>query len=435
VEISVVDENIESIDFEEVVDLVGITGYTCYIPRAYEIADEYRSRGVPVVIGGIHASMLPNEVLEHADSVVIGEAEEIWPKLVDDFKNRSLQKIYKAESQPNLQNALVPRWDISNADSYSNFTIQTGRGCPNDCGFCSVHVMNGRKCRHKPIEILIEEIKLLRKINKNKSFLFADDNLLAVPKYAKDFLKAIKPLNIKFTIQASIDRLDNEEMLSLLADAGCIMVFIGFESVSQKSLDSVNKSRINNVDRYKEVVEKVHSAGIEIMGSFILGLEDDDKDTFKNVTDFINEANILFAMINILTPLPGTRLYLDYKNNNRITRTAWNDYNGESVCIRHDSLSEEELLKGRVYILRRIYSYKILHKKLRYLARKGAYDLCPRPLKESIALVITSLLSGDPERALFISKCLWGFNRVSIGSLIFALSLHDHAYSDTLNRK
>jgi radical SAM superfamily enzyme YgiQ (UPF0313 family) len=275
VDVRITDENVEPIDFEEEVDLVGITFLTGLAPRAYEIADAYRAKGVVVVLGGIHASMLPDEAILHADSIVIGEAEETWPNLIEDFKNGDLKKTYKAEQQPDILESPLPRWDLVKNDKYMYLTFQIGRGCPNDCDFCSVHQYNGRRYRHKSVEQVIEEIKTLKQICPNKSIFIADDNILSKPSFAKELFKAMEPLEIKFTAQASIDRLANEENLEMLYRAGCRHVFIGFESVDQEGLESVNKGRVNDIDMYKSVVDKIHARGIEIIGSFILGLDQD----------------------------------------------------------------------------------------------------------------------------------------------------------------
>ncbi|GAH17833.1 unnamed protein product, partial [marine sediment metagenome] len=193
VEVILTDENAEPVNFEEKVDLVGITGITSVIPRAYEIADEFRKRGVPVVMGGIHVSMLPEEAIEHCDSVVTGEAEEIWEQVVKDAQKGSLQKFYRTPRFPDLANSPTPRWDLLKNDAYSYFTLQTGRGCPYDCDFCTVKVFNGRRYRHKRVEQVVREISFLQSIDSKKLIFFADDNLLSVPGYAKELFKAIKP--------------------------------------------------------------------------------------------------------------------------------------------------------------------------------------------------------------------------------------------------
>lgn len=377
VEVTITDENVEPIDFDERVDLVGITFYTCLAPRAYEIADEFRSCGVPVTLGGIHTSMLPEEAVQHADSVVIGEAEEIWPQLISDFREGKMQKFYHAPRFPDLtdhKNAPIPRWDLLENDKYCYFTIQTGRGCPHDCDFCSVKVFNGRKYRHKTIEKVVEEVKTLQKINPRQPIFFADDNLLAVPSYARALMEALIPLKINaFWCQSSVDRLKDDNLSRLLYDAGCQMVFVGFESVSQKSLDLMTKSKINKVEEYKEIVEKVHSHGIAVFGSFVFGSDADDETIFEDTVKFIDDTNISFSMINILTPLPGTRLCQRVENENRLLHRDWKEYDAEKLCFKPKLISAESLQKGHDWVLQQLYSYDALYKRLDTLGEKGIY--------------------------------------------------------------
>ncbi|MCM8781233.1 MAG: B12-binding domain-containing radical SAM protein, partial [Candidatus Omnitrophica bacterium] len=244
VEVVLTDENVEPINFDEKVDLVGITGITCVIPRSYEIADEFKKRGVPVVMGGIHVSMLPEEAIRHCDSVVIGEAEEIWEQVVRDAQKGNLQKFYRAPRFPDLTNSPIPRWDLLKNDKYCYFTIQTGRGCPYDCDFCSVKVFNGRGYRHKTIDSVIEEIKTLQKIDYKKLIFFTDDNLLASPKYSEELMQRLIPLKIKtWWCQSSVNRLKDDRLLDLMYRAGCRVIFVGLESVSQKNLDVMNKGQ------------------------------------------------------------------------------------------------------------------------------------------------------------------------------------------------
>ncbi|MBE0447622.1 MAG: B12-binding domain-containing radical SAM protein [Actinobacteria bacterium] len=434
-DVVITDENLEPIDFEEEVDLVGISFFTSYAPRAYEIADIYRSKGVRVVLGGIHASMLPDEAIVHADSVVIGEAEETWPRLINDFKKGTLQKFYRAERFPSLKNSPIPRWDLLEANAYSYFTVQTGRGCPHGCDFCAVHAFNGRKYRYKSIDRVVKEIELLKSINPRKNILLADDNLLAKPSHAKELLKVLELLDITFTAQVSIDRLEDDEMLDMLCKAGCLTVFVGFESISQESLDTVNKSRVNNVTRYKKVVEKAHSVGIEVLGSFVLGFDADDNQIFEETANFIQDSGVAFAMINILTPLPGTRLYNQFVKERRILSDQWQNYDAEHVCMVPKNMSGEELLNGRTWLLKEISSYPALYKRLRNLSDKGVYSRAMPSTKERILIILKCLISADVKRFWFILKSFWRPKSVSIASALFAISVHDYAISLPFNGK
>jgi radical SAM superfamily enzyme YgiQ (UPF0313 family) len=441
VEVVLTDEDVEPINFEEKVDLIGITGMTCVIPRSYEIADEYRKRGVPVVMGGIHVSMLPEEAIQHCDVVVIGEAEEMWEQVLRDAQKKNLQKFYRTTRFPDLTNAPVPRWDLLKNNAYSYFTIQTGRGCPFDCDFCSVKVFNGREYRHKKIERVLKEVEELQKIDSRKLMFFTDDNILAVPKYAQELMQELKPLKIKsWWCQSSVNRLKDDRILDLMYDSGCRVVFVGFESVSQKSLDAMNKSQVNKVADYKEVVDKVHSHRIAVFGSFVLGSDNDDERIFEETVKFIDETNIAFAMVNIMTPIIGSKLFGKLKNENRILDTNWEKYNGEYVCFKPKSVTITSLKNGFKFVIIRIYTYKKLYKRLSSLWSKGILVRSRTSFlnsfsKSRILFTFTCLFNPDLNRTIFILRSLWNSNIASItGSILMALSFHDYAFPKKINR-
>ncbi len=221
VEVVLIDENVEPINFDEKVDLVGITGMTYLISRSYEIADEYRKRGVPVVMGGIHVSGLPEEAIQHSDSVVIGEAEEVWEHIMRDAQKGDLQKFYRAPGFPDLNNSPVPRWDLLKNNKYLYFNIQIGRGCPYNCEFCTVTLFNGRGYRHKPVAKVMEEIDVLQKLDKRKALFFTDDNILSNSSYVKHIFKQLVNKKVQWWCQASINRLKRMKYLSL-----CMMLAV-----------------------------------------------------------------------------------------------------------------------------------------------------------------------------------------------------------------
>jgi len=428
------DEKIEPIDFDEKLDLVGITAMSANIVRAYEVADEYRNRGVPVVMGGIHVSMLPNEASEHCDSVVVGEAEEIWERVIRDAQKKDLQKLYRAEQFPELTDAPIPRWDLLKNDKYITFTLQTGRGCPYNCDYCSVKSFNGRKYRHKTIQPVVEEIKFIQRINPGKPIFFTDDNLLAVPHYAEELLQAIIPLNIfGFWCQASVNRLKNEKLLDLMHKANCLVVFVGFESLSQKTLESMNKSQINKVEEYRETILDVYSHKFVVFGSFIVGNDDDDETVFEEIKKFLNDSNLLFFMVNILTPMPGTLLYEKLKNEQRLTTMDWNKYIAEFVCFEPKLMQANALQEKRNELLREIYSYEVLYKRLNHLWSKGVFVrkqhtkfISKQRILFTIKGILTSRLSLA--RLVFLFRCLWVCNNSSLVSVLLALDFHDYAY-------
>lgn len=366
VEVSIIDENVESINFDKKVDMVGITVPTFLAPRAYEIADEFRKRGVTVVLGGIHASMLPEEAIQHADAVVIGEAEEVWTNLIKDYRENKLQTFYRSLDRPKLNNQPPPRWNLLKNKFYKLHTIQTTRGCPYDCEFCSVRDFLGRKYRCKSLPKVISEIKMLMNIEK-KIFFFVDDNFIGNKKRVKTLLRSIIPLNIIYCIQAPLNVARDTELLQLLAESGCSRIFIGFESISKATIKQMNKSYSNHVEEYEKDVEKVQSYGIGILGSFIFGHDSDDESIFENTVDFINRVNIESVVFHILTPFPGTRLFARLNKEGRILHKDWSKYDATYVCFKPKQMSPETLQNGLIWANQQVYSYESIFKRLREL--------------------------------------------------------------------
>lgn len=245
IELSVTDEYIETIDFDEDVDLVGITASTCHAPRAHQIADEFRKRGKSVVMGGIHATALPNEALQHADSVVVGEAENIWEKVIRDFQKNKLDSVYKCDVFPDLKKLVIPRFDLTNSDKCIKalfaetpaIPISTTRGCPFNCSFCSVTKFFGIKYRLKPIENVLKEMEALDA----NDFFFIDDNMMANHKYSEQLFREMIPLKIRWFSQFSTLVLQKPQLVELAGESGCHEVILGIESIDEKNLKSVNK--------------------------------------------------------------------------------------------------------------------------------------------------------------------------------------------------
>ena len=289
VEVSLTDENVTVIDFHKETDLVGITALTVTARRAYEIADKFRARGVKVILGGMHPSVLPEEASQYADAVVIGEAEGIWPNLINNLKANKLQRVYRQREQPSLVNLPSPRRDLfAKGAYYVTNTISTTRGCPYSCSFCSVSSLFGRTIRCRPVEEVVKEIRTL---NQREFIVFVDDNIVGNPKYAEELFRALIPYKIKWVSQASVTVARNDELLRLAAASGCIDLFIGFETLSPANLAAVGK-KVNIVDEYETVIKKIHSHGIAIHGFFILGLYEDDDEVFERALHFAQKMRL-----------------------------------------------------------------------------------------------------------------------------------------------
>lgn len=360
-DVVIVDENIEDIDFEAKTDLVGITTMTALAPRAYDIADRFRKKGVPVVLGGIHASMLPDEAAVHADSLVLGEAEDVWPIALNDFIQGRLQKTYRGTGRHTLENLPLPRLDLLKKDRYfSTSLLMASRGCPHDCHYCSVTTFWGKGFRYRPVEDVIRELKSL----KDRHVYFTDDNLYGNKIYAKKLFKEMIPLKKKWSCQGDSLIANDAELLKLAAESGCQWIFIGLESISEKNLAQMRKS-FNKVHQYKESFKKIHDAGINVFGSFIFGLDEDNETVFKDTVDFAIDAKLDAANFYILTPLPGTKLFQEMKDAGRLLHTEWDKYDANHVVFKHPKLTQEQLLDGLISAYKNFYSIPSIVKRLR----------------------------------------------------------------------
>lgn len=363
-DVEIHDARVKPVDYNAKVDLVGITGFTAEMPSVYEIADNFRKKGVKVVMGGVHVSAMPDEALQHADSVVVGEAELVWQTLLDDFKKSALKPKYKADKLHDMKNMVIPRRDLLDRKMYSGFnTLQATRGCPFNCDYCAVTAFFGHEFRVRPIDEVIEEINRFD----TKDFFFMDDNIVGRPKYAKELFKRLIPLKVAWGSQASITMAKDSELLELYAKSGGKYAFIGLESLSQKNLENLHKGW-NSAKDYKEAIKKIHDAGINIVGSFVFGLDEDDKTVFKTTFDFIMETNMDAAQFHILTPLPGTVTYNVFEKDGRIIDRNWAKYHTGEVVFQPKGMSTEELQNGYYWIFRNTYTIKnILKRSLRSL--------------------------------------------------------------------
>jgi radical SAM superfamily enzyme YgiQ (UPF0313 family) len=321
-EISFTDDLLTPIDLEKdlkEVDLVGITVLTKTALRAYKIADAYRKKGIPVVIGGIHPTALPGESKEHVDSVVIGEAEEVWPHLIEDARMGNLKPFYRQEGYTELSKMPIPRRDILPRRGYFPLdVVQVTRGCPFGCEFCTVQKFFGKTYRFRPISDVVEEVRSLP----HRWMMFNDDNIIGNPSYSKDLLNALIPLKKKWFGQASLSGLKKIENIELLVKSGCNSLFIGFESLSQKNLVNSQKFQ-NDPSEYREIIQSLHHFGIAICGSFVFGFDEDDLSVFEETVSFAIQTKLFSAVFMILTPYPGTTFYHRVKNEGRLVQDQW----------------------------------------------------------------------------------------------------------------
>ena len=343
-EVTLVEEEIEDIDLEASCDLVGISSMTSNAPRAYYLADEFRKRGKKVVLGGVHPTILPDEALDHADSVVVGEAEGVWRDLLEDFKGGRLKKKYH-KPHPSLDEYVRIKHRTGVKKRMFNVVpVMTTRGCPYNCEFCCVHDLYGKKVRHIPVENVVRDIV----DSEGKQFMFLDDNIIGDKRYARELFSALKPLNIKWGGQASISFVQDTEFMKMASDSGCKGLFFGLESVSKSQMQAMRKS-LKEIGEVEDAIKKVMSFGIFFHASMIFGFDDDTTDIFPETLDFLNKNNIGSASLNILTPYPGTQTYRKFRDQGRLISHDWAYYDHNTVVYRPKNMSPIELQAGRLW--------------------------------------------------------------------------------------
>lgn len=352
--VTIIDESAEAADLDMEPDLIGLTAMTAAAPRAYQLADEYRARGVPVVMGGMHASALPEEALEHVDAVVVGEAEGQWEQLLEDFQNGEMRPIYRRDDFPPASSIPPARRDLIDTDRYTaKHVMQATRGCPFACSFCSVSTFFGRKLRTRPIEHVLDEA---RQIN-GEPVTLVDDNIMGHPTYARELFARWGETGLSFWSQASTTMLQTPELITRAAEAGCKALFVGFESISQAQLEKIEKG-FNVIEKYEELVQRLHDSGIAVIGSFMFGLDGDDEDVFERTAEFAEKTQIDVGQFSILTPLPGTALYRKLTDERRIFDPDWSHYNGSYVTFEPIGMSADALERGFQWIYERVYSWR-----------------------------------------------------------------------------
>ncbi len=362
-EVQIVDEALEDIDFSMDADLVGLTCMTPLAPRAYEIADKFRERSIPVVLGGIHPSMLPEEAGRFADAVVIGEGENLWPQLLADWEKNELQNQYKASSRPDISCLPPARRDLLRGDYFVQ-TVQTSRGCPQNCKFCSVTRFNGGQYRLRDIDHVIDEINSIP----DKRIFIIDDNIIGSGKPCIDrafkFFDRMKDTGKQWAGQTCLNIVEHDGLLAAASKSGAKAFLIGFESIQTDTLASLNK-KVNlrpNTKNFKEAIAKIHDHGIAIIGAFMFGTDEDTMETFDKTLDFIMDAGVDAVQLSIQTPLPGTELYKELADADRLIfndyPADWEAYNAFEPVHHPQNMKPEELYNGLVDAYRTVSSFR-----------------------------------------------------------------------------
>ncbi|MDR2650061.1 MAG: B12-binding domain-containing radical SAM protein [Clostridiales bacterium] len=391
-----VDEVIDEVDYTVEADLIVIMAKIQTAVRAYEIAGEFRKRGKTVIIGGGHCAVAREEVSRHCDCVMVGEGENLWPAILEDFENGGLKKVYSPEEYPCAEKLISPNIHIINFKYYDSFPIQATLGCPYDCEFCAAEHSGGRIYKTKPVEQVAAEILEYEKLNQNdfkadkKSYRFVDSNLYVNRTYLKELLTMLKPLGIKWEGQGTVNIADDEEILRLMAESGCRGFSIGIESIRPESLAEVNKVKTNQVDQYETCIRNLSKVGVIPRGFFIFGFDSDDVTVFQEAFSFIERSGLIDVVSNILTPCPGTGLYdrLKHRMFNFNYKFNYKDDNFWSIVFTPKKMSADDLMLGHWWLGAKILDLDFIWAQLKKHWNYGPWENIPQlTLRERIALV------------------------------------------------
>jgi len=375
VELELIDEGIQIIPDDLQADLIAMTVITGTSKRAYELADRHRKRGIPVVLGGPHVTLVPEEAKRHADAICIGYAEETWPQLLHDFYNGCLQDIYRQRVDMELGATAFPKRELLDKRNFlTQAVFEATRSCMHDCEFCVAPSAWGRKQYQRPIDWVIEDIRRLGK----KEIIFIDLNIISDRKYAKELFRRLIPLNIRWFGLSTVLIAHDEELKELVARSGCKGLLLGLETISEHNLQDANK-RFNSSVSYRDIIADLHSLGISIQGCFVFGMDHDTRDVFDNTVEFAIDAGIDLPRFAILTPFPGTPIYERMMRQQRILTQDWELYDGQHVVFQPRNMSVRELADGHEQAWKKVYRWSAIAKRL-YRARNF------RPLALSVNL-------------------------------------------------
>ena len=355
----------------EAFDLVGISSFTARIDAAYSLADRYRAMGVPVVLGGLHVSLMPEEASAHADSIVVDGAEGAWPQLIADFRSGRMKARYQGMRSGVFRAAhyAKPRFDLISGRDYNRVTVQTSRGCPIDCEFCAASLRITSSFQQKPVEAVVEELRAVTKVVRSPFIEFADDNTFVNRKWGKRLLREIAPLNLNWFTETDVSVAEDAELLDLMREAGCRQILIGLESPTKYGLKGLDPHdwKMRRFDSYLEAIERIQSRGISVNGCFVLGLDTQDAGIFESVRDFIRDSNLLEAQLTVLTPFPGTPLYARLTREGRLLKERfWDRCTLFDVNYQPKNMSVEELEGGLRWLFGETYNAREFARRKRH---------------------------------------------------------------------
>jgi radical SAM superfamily enzyme YgiQ (UPF0313 family) len=341
-------------------DVAAISTYTAQAYETFELADRFRAAGVKVILGGLFVSQAPDEAAAHADAVVIGEAEPVWPQVIEDLRHRRLRPRY-LDLQPgryDLRLSPVPRYDLLDPERYNRITIQTHRGCPIDCGFCGASILLGKGFRQKPVQQVLRELNAVQDIWPRPFIEFADDNSFVDKRYGLELCEALEPFDVKWFTESDVSIADNDRLLEAMARSGCRQVLIGFESPRASSLHGLDARnwKLKRRPRAFDAIRRIQSHGITVNACFIVGLDGDDTAIFEETRDFIQASGAYDAQVTVPTPFPGTRLLARLRREGRLLDDRiWDRCTLFDVVFRPKRMSVDELEAGFRWLLGEIY--------------------------------------------------------------------------------
>ncbi|MCP4454346.1 MAG: B12-binding domain-containing radical SAM protein [Planctomycetes bacterium] len=358
--VTISDENLAPLNFNDTPDLVGINVNVDTSQNAYQIAARYRQKGVPVILGGIHASANPEEALRHADAVCIGEAECVWQAIIEDVLRKRLKPRYQNPNPTDLSLVPLPRWDAVHTRQYLYTNIvSAGRGCPFKCDFCYNSSDYVKEHRNRPVSQVIEEIKRMN----TRQVMFIDDNFIGNPTWTQDLLAAMAPMNLTWHAAVSANLVHHIDLLDQMANAGCHSLFIGFESINAASLQGGNKSQ-NQVKAYERLIREIHARRIMVNASLVFGMDQDTPEVFDHTLKWLVQNKVETMTAHILTPYPGTRLFNRLKAQGRITDHDWSHYNTSNVVFEPRHMTPTQLRDGYLKLYKDFYSLKNIVRRL-----------------------------------------------------------------------
>ncbi|MBF0523263.1 MAG: B12-binding domain-containing radical SAM protein [Candidatus Omnitrophica bacterium] len=353
------DDRVEEIDYDFPTDYVAISMETYSAQRSYEIIEEYHKRGKKVIAGGFHPTLMTDEVLEHADSVIVGEAENVWREVIEDCRTKSLKKIYKSKIRPDLSGIFPDRSIFKNKNYMPIALIESSRGCRFDCQFCSIAAFYQKSCNYRPIEDVVKEVRE----STNKTVFFIDDNIGSDVERAKELFRQLAPLKIKWFSQISTSSLD-DEIVGLMRKSGCLGVLIGFESFNKANLAQMNKTWNVGMERYEKILNRLTKNKIFVYGTFIFGYDEDDEGSFKEALQFAIKNNLVLAAFNHLMPFPGTPVYESMRS--RLKYDKWwlgNQCKFGDVVFEPKRVSAERLSELCYVYKKKFYSFPMMLKR------------------------------------------------------------------------